>query len=151
MATISLTGADTIKLNQRLLTDFPDGDVAKLTYEADNVTMAVGKNGNTIIVANESGRKAKLELRVMRGSKDDEYLNSQQTLQNTNLPATVLASGLIAKTIGDGSGNLTFDQYSLVAGVFTKIPEVTSNVQGEKEQAVTVYMMEFSGAVRSLS
>jgi hypothetical protein len=149
--TVALVGADTIKVNQRLLTDFPDGDVAKLTFDADNVTVKVGKNGNTIYVANQSGRKAKLELRVMRGSDDDKYLTSQQTLQNSNLPAAVLMSGEIVKVIGDGLGNLTTDNYILTGGAFTKQVEVTSNVEGEKEQAVSIYSIEWAGAPRALS
>lgn len=151
MATVALVGSDTIKINQRLLTDVPDGDVAKLTYDTDSVTVKVGKNGNTIYAQNESGRMAKVELRVMRGSADDKFLLSQMTLQNSNLPGYVLLSGELVKRIGDGQGNVTSDNYLLGGGVFSKMIETVSNVEGEKEQAVATYMLTFGGATRSLS
>lgn len=147
-ATYALTGSDTIVINGAPLTDFPDGDVAKITYDTDNVTVKVGKNGNTMYVQNEAGRKAKLEIRLMRGSGDDVRLASLQKIQNDNLPAFVLMSGLLNKAIGDGAGHVTNDQYNLTGGVFTKPVEVTSNVEGEKEQAVSVYMTEWAAAVR---
>lgn len=150
MAIQSLTGSDTILINGRLLTNFPDADVAKLTYDADNVTVKVGKDGNTIYVANQAGRKAKLELRLMRGSPDDQFCSNLQKLQNDNLPAFVLMSGQITKTIGKGDGTLVTDNYALTGGVFSKQVEVTSNVEGDTNQAVAVYMTEWAGAPRQI-
>jgi len=151
MATVALVGSDTIKINQRLLTDLPDGDVLKLTYDTDSVTVKVGKNGNTIYAQNESGKMAKVELRVMRGSADDKFLLSLMTLQNSNLPGFVLMSSELVKRVGDGQGNVTSDNYLLAGGVFHKLVETTSNVEGEKEQAVATYMLTFGSAARALT
>lgn len=150
MATLSLSGSDTIKINQRLITDFPDGDIAKLTYDTDHTTLKRGKNGNTIYVGNEAGKAAKLELRVLRGSADDKYLEAIEAVQVSNLPSFVLMSGMIAKKIGDGAGNVGSDIYDLSGGVFTKFGEVTSNVEGEKEQAVRTYTIMFATAPRAI-
>lgn len=151
MPTVALVGSDTIKINQRLITDLPDGDVLKLTYDTDSVTVKVGKNGNTIYAQNESGKMAKVELRVMRGSADDKFLLSLMTLQNSNLPGFVLMSSELVKRIGDGQGNVTADNYLLAGGVFHKLVETTSNVEGEKEQAVATYMLTFGSAARALT
>lgn len=151
MPTVALVGSDTIKINQRLITDLPDGDVLKLTYDTDSVTVKVGKNGNTIYAQNESGKMAKVELRVMRGSADDKFLLSLMTLQNSNLPGFVLMSSELVKRIGDGQGNVTADNYLLAGGVFHKLVETTSNVEGEKEQAVATYMLTFGNAARALT
>jgi len=151
MATVALVGSDTIKINERLITDVPSGDVLKLTYDSDSVTVKVGKNGNTIYALNESGKMSKVELRVMRGSSDDKFLLSLMTLQNSNISGFVLMSGELVKRIGDGQGNVTADNYLLAGGVVSKLIETTSNVEGETEQAVAVYMMTFGAATRSLS
>lgn len=151
MPTVALVGSDTIKINQRLITDLPDGDVLKLTYDTDSVTVKVGKNGNTIYAQNESGKMAKVELRVMRGSADDKFLLSLMTLQNSNLPGFALMSSELVKRIGDGQGNVTADNYLLAGGVFHKLVETTSNVEGEKEQAVATYMLTFGSAARALT
>ena len=151
MPTVALVGSDTIKINQRLITDLPDGDVLKLTYDTNSVTVKVGKNGNTIYAQNESGKMAKVELRVMRGSADDKFLLSLMTLQNSNLPGFALMSSELVKRIGDGQGNVTADNYLLAGGVFHKLVETTSNVEGEKEQAVATYMLTFGSAARALT
>lgn len=151
MPTVALVGSDTIKINQRLITDLPDGDVLKLTYDTDSMTVKVGKNGNTIYAQNESGKMAKVELRVMRGSADDKFLLSLMTLQNSNLPGFALMSSELVKRIGDGQGNVTADNYLLAGGVFHKLVETTSNVEGEKEQAVATYMLTFGSAARALT
>jgi hypothetical protein len=42
------------------------------------------------------------------------------------------------------------DTYVLTAGAITKRPEVASNVEGDIEQAVSVYTIQFAYATRSL-
>lgn len=151
MSTFKLTGQDVIKINSRLFTDFPSGDIAKVTFATDIVTVKTGKNGNAIYAANETGNQASLEIRVLRGSGDDTYLNSLLNQYRNQGPAFILMTGEIVKRMGDGLGNIISDTYILTGGIFTKLIEVTSNVEGDIEQAVSKYTMMFAFAPRAIS
>jgi hypothetical protein len=146
-----LTGNDTIKINDRLITDIGSGDVAKLTYPNDLVTVKVGKNGNTIYAKNETGNQATLELHVLRGSGDDKFLNSQLQAYKLDSAGYILMNAEVIKVIGDGAGNLTRDTYVLTGGVIAKPVEATVNVEGDTEQAMSVYTMQFAVAPRAIA
>lgn len=159
MAVFRLTGQDTIKISGRLLTDFPSGDNCKVTFATDIVTVKTGKNGNAIYASNESGNQATVELRVLRGSDDDKFLNSLLSSYRNNPTRFVLMSGELIKNIGTGvatrkggdEASVTEDTYVLTGGVFTKLVEGVSNVEGEIEQAVSMYTMMFAIAPRALA
>jgi hypothetical protein len=151
MTTVRLVGKDTIKINDRILADFGHGEIGKLSFSTDIVTVKTGKNGNTIYAKNESGNQATFELKVLRGSEDDKFLNSLMVLQNSDLPKFVLMNGMLTKKFGDGEGETISDSYVLTGGVFTKNLETTSNVEGDVEQAVAHYTMQFAIAPRSIS
>jgi len=148
MATISMTGSDTIKLNNRILADLADGDVGTLTFPNDIATIKTGKNGNAIFGLNETGRQAELTLRVIRGSDDDKFLNNLRANQRNNFAGFTLMTGEFSKLVGDGSGNVTADKYLLSGGVFAKNTEAKSNVEGDTEQSVSIYPLKFAEAVR---
>lgn len=150
MSVLRLTGADTITINGRLITDLPHAEVAKLTYPSDICVVKTGKNGNAIYAKNETGNQATLELKVLRGGVDDKILNSQMSLYNTNSAGYVLMNGELVKVFGDGAGNLTKDTYVLTGGVITKRVEAVSNVEGDVEQAIATYTMQFAIAPRSI-
>lgn len=150
MSVLRLTGADSITINGRLITDLPHAEVAKLTYAADLVTVKTGKNGNAIFAKNETGNQATLELKLLRGGVDDKTLNQQIALYNTNSAAYVLLNGELTKVLGDGLGNLTSDTYILTGGVITKRIEAVVNVEGDVEQAIALYTMQFALAPRSI-
>lgn len=150
MAVLRLVGSDTININGVLVTDLPHGEVAKLTYNSDIATVKTGKNGNAIFAKNEVGNQATLELKVLRGSGDDKRLNTQLSLYNTSPTTYTVMSGEVIKNIGDGAGGVSKDTYLLTAGVITKRPEVISNVEGDVEQAISVYTIQFAYAVRSI-
>lgn len=151
MTTVRLVGSDTIKINDRLLTDFGHGEVAKLSYSTDIVTVKTGKNGNVIYAKNESGNQATLELHLLRGSGDDKYLNTEISLYQNDPTHYVLMNGELVKILGDGKGNVTSDSYILTGGVCTKQVEAVSNVEGDVEQAVSVYTMQFAFAPRAIA
>ena len=69
---MTLTGEDTIILNEAVLTDLADGDVGTLDFPNDIMAMSTGKNKNTIFAKDESGCNAELVIRVPRGSSDDK-------------------------------------------------------------------------------
>lgn len=151
MAVYSLTGQDVIKINARLLTDFGPGEVAKLTYAADIATMKTGKNRNAIIASNETGNQATLEVKVLRGSDDDKFLNSLLVFYRNNQVSFTLMTGEIIKRMGNGQGQVTNDTYLCQGGVFTKMVETVVNVEGDTEQALAMYTIQFAEAPRAIA
>lgn len=148
-ASISLTGQDTIQIGGRVLKNFADGAVATLTYPNDKVAVKTGKNGNAIYAVNATGRLSELVLRILRGSPDDQFLNAQNKLAESDLPSYVLMPGYLVKRIGDGLGNVKNDTYLLAGGVVTKNPGAESNVEGNTEQSITVWNLKFSNSDRA--
>ncbi len=150
MAAVSMTGADTLKINNRVMTDLGDGDVAALTFPNESATVKTGKNGNTIYALNESGKQAELVLRVIRGSADDKFLNNLLAQQKNNFAGFVLMIGELTKQVGNGAGVVTADTYLLSGGIFSKETEAKSNVEGDTEQSLSIYNMKFGRAPRIL-
>ena len=151
MGVFKLTGNDVIKINERLFTDLPSGEVCKVSFSTDIVTVKTGKNGNAIFASNESGNQATMELRVLRGSSDDKWLNSLLLSYKNDPTKFVLMSAELIKRMGDGQGNVSNDTYILQGGAFTKLVEGVSNVEGDIEQAVSKYTMMFAIAPRAIA
>jgi hypothetical protein len=151
MSTIALSGDDTATINNTVATDLADGNCIELTFPNDIANVKTGKNGNSIYGLNESGKQCEVKFRVIRGSSFDKFLNNLLAQQQANFAGTVLMQGQFIKKIGDGSGNITSDTYIMSGGVFTKIPEAKTNVEGETEQSVAMYTMKFSNAPRVLT
>lgn len=151
MATISLTGADTVIINNRVLADFADGNIVELTFPNDIAQVKTGKNGNSIYGLNEMGRQCEVKLRLIRGGSDDNFMNALLVQQQNNFSAFPLMIGEFIKKVGDGQGNITNDTYVLGGGVFTKQVEGKSNTDGDTEQSVAVYSMKFSTSPRALT
>lgn len=149
MPLFTLTGDDTVIIAGRVLNDLADNDVSSLRYTSNIADKRTGKNGNTIIAKNESGRNGDMDIRVMRGSSDDIFLNSLMTSQIQNFLAFTLLTGQIVKNLGDGQGNTLQDVYNLTGGFFMKEVDTTINVQGNTEQAVAVYHLGFSSVNRA--
>ncbi len=151
MATLALSGSDTITINNRTFADLADGNCVELTFPNDIANVKTGKNGNSIYGLNESGKQCEVKLRVIRGSADDKFLNNLLAQQQANFAGTVLLVGQFIKKLGDGLGNITSDTYIMSGGIFTKIPEVKTNVEGETEQSVAMYTLKFSNSPRTLT
>lgn len=151
MGQVALSGADTININNRVLKGLADGNVVELTFPNDIASVKTGKDGNSIYGLNESGKQCEAKIKVLRGSSDDQYLNNLLAQQQNNFAGTVLVIGQFIKKIGDGAGNITSDTYILSGGVFTKIPEAKSNVEGDSDQSTVMYTIKFSNAPRVLT
>lgn len=151
MSTIALSGADTININNTILTDLADGNSIEMTFPNDIANVKTGKNGNSIYGLNESGKQCETKVRVVRGGATDKFLNNLLAQQQANFAGTVLLIGQFIKKIGDGQGNITSDTYIMSGGVFTKIPEAKTNVEGETEQSVAIYTIKWSNAPRVLT
>src|ERR1019366_510004 len=104
MVAVAMTGADTITINNQVLADLATGDCAMLKYPNEIASVKTGKNGNSIYGLNESGKQADFEIKVLRGSADDKYLNNLLVQQQANFAGTVLLIGQFIKKVGDGQG-----------------------------------------------
>lgn len=147
---VSLTGNDTIIINGIIFNGFADGDIGHLTFPNDLMAVKTGKNGNSLYAFNATGRQCELMLRLVRGSSDDKYLNGLLSQMINNPPAFVLMAGEFIKNIGDGGGSITQDIYTLSGGVIKKAPEVKENLEGDIEQAVTIWTLVFTNAPRTI-
>lgn len=148
---VTLSGNDTITINNRVLNDLADGNCAELTFPNDIASVKTGKSGNSIYGLNTTGQQAELKLRVLRGSDDDKFLNNLLQQQNSNFAGFVLLIGQFIKKLGDGAGNITSDTYITSGGVFTKNVEAKTNVEGETEQSIAIYTVRFSNSPRALT
>lgn len=151
MATVALTGSDTIIINARVITDLADADVAVLDFPNNIADVKTGKNGNSIYALNESGKNSELTLRVIRGSGDDKYLNELLNSQNGNFANTILMVGEFIKQAGDGKGKVSNDTYICSGGIFTKFVPAKSNVDGDTGQSVSEYKIKFANTPRVIT
>ena len=90
MTLMTLTGEDTIIINNVPLIDLADGDVGSLTFPNDVMAMSTGKNKNTIFAKDEAGCNAELVVRVPRASSTDKRLNGLFQSQENNFTGFVL-------------------------------------------------------------
>lgn len=150
MPAVALSGNDTLQINSQVLSDFADDNVVELTFPNDIAQVKTGKNGNSIYGLNETGRQCEVKVRVLRGSSDDQFLNNLLVQQQNNFAGTVLINAQFIKKIGDGQGNIISDTYVLSGGVFTKQVEGKSNVSGDVEQSVSIYMLKFTNSPRAI-
>ena len=149
MSIFSLTGDDSIIINDIPLNDFADGDIGSLSLPNNMFDMQTGKNGNTIFALDESGNNATLTVRVLMSSNDDKRLNGMIPKSN-GFAQSVLATGSVVKQVGDGQGNVSYNTYLLAGGMVQKKPDVKSNVNGDAQQAVVEYIIVFAEANRAI-
>ena len=147
---VALTGKDTIIVDTRLLTDLGTGDVVNVEAPNNLAELKQGKNGNVIYAYNASGKVVNTTVRVIRGSGDDKYLASRMQ-EYINDPAKfVLIAAEFIKRLGDGAGNITNEIYTMSGGIIQKMPGGKENVEGDTEQAISIYVIVFSNTDRIL-
>lgn len=153
MPAVALSGNDTITINNTPLSDLGDDNCVELTFPNEIAKVKIGKNGNAIYGLDTTGQMSEVNIRVLRGSSDDKFLNNLLIAQQNNFAGTVLLFGTFIKKMGDGQGNITSDTYVMSGGVFSKFPEAKSNVAGDTEQSVAIYMIRFANtpALRALT
>ena len=152
---VSLTGNDTVMIGAaglalRTFADFGDGDTAVLDFPNNLVEAKTGKNGNTIYAFNATGQVVTATIRVLRGSLDDKYLNSEMNSYLGDPAAYPLLAGEFIKRVGDGTGTVVNDTYSITGGIVQKFPVVKENVEGDTEQAISIYTIIFANTERSI-
>src|SRR5580658_585885 len=151
MAVIASSGNDSLTLNNSIFQGLADGNVVELTFPNDIAAVKVGKNGNALFALNEAGNVADAMIRTVRGSADDIFLLGLQTQQQNNFAGFTLLSGAFVKAMGNGQGTITNDTYVLGSGVFNKLTEAKSNVEGDTEQNIAIYHLKFAQAIRVIA
>lgn len=150
MSIFTVTSDDTLTLWGRVFNDFADDDITTVAFGNDLVTVKTGKNKNTIFAKNEQGNNANVVLRLMKGSSDDQFMQAKLAAMAADFVSTELATGQFVKRLGDGQGNVKRDVYTLLGGVIVRPVDGKENSSGDTGQAVAVYNMTFSNAVRSI-
>lgn len=150
MPTFTITSDDTLTIYDRVFADLADDDVSAIAFNSDLVSVKTGKNKNTIFSKDEKGNNANLTLRLIRGSSDDQFLQSKIALAEADFVAQPLANGEFVKRLGDGQGNVVRDVYTLLGGVIVRQVDGKENVSGDISQGVSVYNMTFARATRSI-
>ena len=147
----SSTGADVLKINDRIITDLIDGDTITVEFPNDIGAIKTGKNGNSIAAFNATGQNVRLNFRLVIGSSDDKFMNSllQEWIKDPS--AFTFITSQYTKRSGDGSGNVTDNVYNLIGGIFLKTPEAKTNVEGDTEQSVVTYNLTFANGIRQLT
>ena len=150
MSTYTLTGDDSIIINDVPLKDFADGDIATLDLPNNLMEISTGKDGNTIFALNEAGNNATLTVRPLLSSATDKRLNGLLP-KSESFAGYVLLTGAVTKQVGDGAGNISYNSYVLQGGMIQKKPAIKSNVNGDTQQAVVEYVIQFANAARVIS
>ena len=158
MSSVALSGADTISINTKNISDLADGNCVELTFPNDIAQVKTGKNGNSLYSLNESGKQCEVKIRVVRGSDSDKFLLGLLSAQQNDFASTVLMIGEFIKKIGNGisasgatTATVSSDTYIMSGGVFTKQVEAKMNVEGDTEQSVSIYTMKFSNSPRVIA
>lgn len=140
----SLTGADTIVIDGRILNFLADGESVKLDPQNDLAVVKVGKNGNAIYAFNNMGVMVDVTIRVLLGSPDDAYLNGRLQEMKSDFSSFILLSGSFAKRVGDGQGNVQTKVFQLSGGIIKRIPAAKTSAEGDTDQSVAEYMVTFA-------
>ena len=140
----SITGFDTIMIDGRIISDLADGNAVDITFPNDLAAAKAAKNGNTIFAENAMGRMGEYSLRVLLGSSDDKYLNSRKQEQRNSFSDFILLTGSFSKRVGDGRANISTKVYQAVGGIFKKEPQAMTSAEGNTDQSVVVYALQFA-------
>jgi hypothetical protein len=138
------SGSDIIEIDDRLLTDFADGDVATLTFPNQKITKFSGDEGNTITVENANGTQAQLQLRILQNSRDYQYLKLRMAQQDADIVSMKKLTARFTKVTGNENGKLTKDTISCYGGNFLNNVQFIKGKNGNVEAAVAVFTILFS-------
>lgn len=150
----SYTASDTIIFKdyrgEFTLSDFADGTVAQLTAPNELSQTSTGWNGNSLGAHNEPGRQRECTLRIVKGSADDKRLNENYNLwKNRDLRYKPFNATFI-KNVGHNDGSITPDTVECYFGLPAGQPEQVTDVAGDTNQVVSVYMIRFGNSERSM-
>ena len=157
---LRVTGNDIVQIGLSAsalttITSFADGDYARVTFPNDIMNFTIGKHRNMLAAYNAMGTLAELELRLLRGSKEDKFLQDQfPTFASDSLSFSFIFAKVI-KNLGvsnEGATASTIEEtYTLNNGIIAKAPEIISNVSGSTDQGVVVWQVRFAEFTRTVS
>ena len=147
----ALTGNDATVIDARVFNDFAEGDTVVIDYANNVAELKKGKNGNAIFAANAQGEVATAVLRLIAGSSDDKYMNSRLAEYRNDSAGFFLMSGEFTKRVGDGAGNISSIIHNLEGGMIQKVPGSKENIEGDTEQAVSIWTVVFSRGKRTVA
>ncbi len=150
MPSTSLSGADVIQINGRILNDLADQNPVDLTFPNDMFTVKRGKNGNVIYAQNNMGGMAECKLRLLIGSDDDKFLTSIFQTAVNDLSTFILITGQFSKRVGDGQGVISTVVYQMSGGIIKKGIEAKTASEGDADQSVAEYTIVFGNAPKSI-
>lgn len=150
MPSTSLSGADVIQINGRILNDLADQNPVDLTFPNDMFTVKRGKNGNTIYAQNNMGGLAECKIRILLGSDDDKFLTSLFQTAINDLSGFILMTGQFSKRVGDGQGVISTVVYQMSGGIIKKGVEAKTAAEGDADQSVAEYTVVFGNAPKSI-
>jgi hypothetical protein len=143
MSNATLTGNDMIQINDRIISDLADGDCLKISFPDAIAQMKVAKNGNALYAENKPGYKGIVELRLCLASDDDKWLNSLMSKQQADFSNFDLMTLSFSKRVKNAEGRSSAKVYQATGGFFQKMVETKTTAEGDVEQSVAVYTMEF--------
>lgn len=144
MPAVSLTGQDTAQIDGIILQTLADGNPFDITFPEALATIKVGKNGNSIYAKNEQGRRCDVALRVLLGGVDDKYLLGKIAQWKADPSLFALIIGMFNKRVGDGQGNVQSKVYNCTGGVIQRQPDAKTAAEGDTDQSVAVYNLQFA-------
>jgi hypothetical protein len=150
MGAVALSGKDVIIIDGNVISALADGKAVELAFDQPIGQMKVSKDGNAIYSLQYSGQIVKVSLRLIRGSYDDQILNSALQDWIADSASFSLMSGSFVKRVGDGQGNITSEVYQLAGGIFEFIPPAHADMDGGTDQSVTEYKLLFRNNVRMM-
>jgi hypothetical protein len=145
---VSISGQSTFILDDRVLKDFPNGDIATLTFPNNLTESNFGIGGNVLYSLNAKGAQCDVEFRLLSGSADDKVINSKLLAYSRDPVSFVLIKGQIVEKFGDGNGSVVRKIYSLEGGIFRQYVDTKLSSDGDTEQAISLYRLTFgSGTI----
>jgi hypothetical protein len=139
MPVVALTGQDTLIINGTIITSLADANAVDITPAADIVTVKRGKDSNVLYATNEEGYRALMTVRLAFGSVDDNTFISLLAQQKAGLSSFALMTGAFYKRVGDGNQNMTATIYQLSGGVIKAMPEALTTAEGNVDQSVHIW------------
>jgi len=148
---MTLTGDDTFLINDRpIIPETQNGDIVTLDFPNELFTMTTGKNGNTIYAKNESGSQTDIVCRIARGGNIDKFLNGLMAQQERDFVAFPVMNGAFSKRLGDGSGKVTYDTYTIQGMMFSKPVPTKANTDGDGDQGIATYTLKAAKTIRGI-
>lgn len=145
------TGRDTVEIDGNLVNDGANGKVCEARFPNEVATLTKGKGGNTIITYNAEGDVCEVTVRVLTGGKTDQLLLQRYNQFINDSASFVAINAKFVKRVGDGTGATKKITLDLQKGVITKQPDAEEDASGDVEQAIAVYNIKFSNAVKTIS